>query len=1061
MTGQQSRPPLTEIQTACDRLVSARAAERPRALEELSHAILDYFSHSYDSPATPVLFSRELPPNIQRFAAAWLVWTLMASRDALRFDNTEGMAGSLFDRTLQHDVYKAANIEPGTQTFEKLPGLTARLQSVLNEIDQLIGAPPDLGQLRGFRQELMRLLNREANRGLLVPLVPRSLIQKSRINGLFDSVEHYLENKDVDPIHTLKDACEACDEFENEARSFGTAVANDLLGGLARRLRSAVERHFNSLEASRKPNLSFSPIAKKYPLDRPCTAIVFKIGITNNGTGPARELRLDEVVADDCLHVETSRTELGTLQSGSSFVLDIVATVMTPSTEAKLLVQLSWLRPDGRSEAMQEFTVAAQRDDVDWDLVEFTEPYSLEAVTTGDELIGRKDELKRLVRLTNLAAVGSGFIYGHKRVGKTSLANAVAENLKSGKDANWVVISKGSGDYVGGDASSTLRTLGDVLAQAMIENIPGLANVPYPDFTNGLAPLSGFVDRALADRDLRLLFILDEFDELPPALFRRTDLSTSLFQPLRQISNKRGCGFLLVGGENMQPIVNLQGDRLNKFRPIEVDSFDRSNNWSDFVELVRRPVENWLTISDAALEELFASSAGNPYFAKLLASELFAYMVENRYSDASEIDVATAIDKTLRTIGANSFAHFWTDGLVEGPEEIEQQRMIRRSVLIVAGRAFRKHSSVDAETMWADFGRPFDLPIWEQRFRATLQDFVVRKVLVEDEQGMITPKIPLFRSWLKDRGVGELLESSRELDDLRSRLKDEESIRVKDDELAELCETWKRFRFRGQTIESTAIRSWLDQFDSLRDQRLMFRLLSGLGLYDEHTVRMKMHEAFGIVTRNMRIVIEAGSRVRRDILVSSLDNSAAKAGLTYCRLFASENQISAEAVSPLASLERRFADQDERVQRLVLVDDFSGTGQTLVNGLKENLDLLRLANSNGIGIVVIAVAGFTQARGQVERFIRESGLEADVYFCDELGPEDKAFSEESRVFPDPDERDRARQAAEGKGIALEKRQPLGYGDTQSVIVFYQGCPNNTLPILWSGNSGWSALFPRM
>ena len=64
---------------------------------------------------------------------------------------------------------------------------------------------------------------------------------------------------------------------------------------------------------------------------------------------------------------------------------------------------------------------------------------------------------------------------------------------------------------------------------------------------------------------------LDEFDELPLELLRRTELSTSLFQPLRQISNKPGCGFLLVGGEGMQQIINLQGDRLNKFRPVEVD----------------------------------------------------------------------------------------------------------------------------------------------------------------------------------------------------------------------------------------------------------------------------------------------------------------------------------------------------------------------------------------------------------------------------------------------------------------------------------------------------------
>ena len=82
----------------------------------------------------------------------------------------------------------------------------------------------------------------------------------------------------------------------------------------------------------------------------------------------------------------------------------------------------------------------------------------------------------------------------------------------------------------------------------MKQRLPCLASLPNPDFSNGLAPLSGFVDEALSITEHKLLFILDEFDELPLELLRRTELSTALFQPLRQISNKSGCAFLLIGG---------------------------------------------------------------------------------------------------------------------------------------------------------------------------------------------------------------------------------------------------------------------------------------------------------------------------------------------------------------------------------------------------------------------------------------------------------------------------------------------------------------------------------
>ena len=90
---------------------------------------------------------------------------------------------------------------------------------------------------------------------------------------------------------------------------------------------------------------------------------------------------------------------------GDSFVLDIAAEVVTPSPQASLLAVLSWARAGVRDSCEFEFRVEAQREDVDWERVELTEPYSLEAVTSENDLIGRKTELRQLRRLANLKAV--------------------------------------------------------------------------------------------------------------------------------------------------------------------------------------------------------------------------------------------------------------------------------------------------------------------------------------------------------------------------------------------------------------------------------------------------------------------------------------------------------------------------------------------------------------------------------------------------------------------------------------------------------------------------------
>ena len=107
----------------------------------------------------------------------------------------------------------------------------------------------------------------------------------------------------------------------------------------------------------------------------------------------------------------------------------------------------------------------------------------------------------------------------------------------------------------------------------------------------------------------------------------------------------------------------------------------------------------------------------------------------------------------------------------------------------------------------------------------------------------------------------------------------------------------------------------------------------------------------------------------------------------------------------------------------------------MVSGLDRHLDLLKRMDAEGIRIIVIALVGFTQARDHIEHYLEQAGLDADVYFCDELGPEDRAFSESSSIFPDPAERDLARQIVENKGVTLERRFPLGYKDTQGLIVF--------------------------
>ena len=747
---------LSVVQSTFDRLVQAPQHDRQTAFSDFAGAILEHFEHKAGLDPASSLFSNELPIHIQRFAAGWLLRVLSHSVDPLDFGDIERRTASLFDRVLRNEVYPSLKIDPGTQTFEKLQALAAYARGFVDSAAALLKIDPDLDHVSNFRQQFQQLLNDKQNQPLIGPLLPHPLAERERVAGLFRAIHDYTSDVSGDLLVRRDEAFSACDDFLQEALDYGTTDAKDLLGGLAVNLKSAVARHFDSLEASETPVLTFTPIAKKYPLEQIGAGIVYRIRIRNEGVGPARDLRLEEVVSEESIELNTGPTTLGVIRPSSYMDIEIIGSVVGACTEAKLTALFSWARPGSRSEVLLDFSVEAQRTDVDWERVDSMEPYSLEAVTTGEDLIGRRAELRGLLQRANQKTVGSAYIYGQKRVGKTSLANAVAESLESNEESKWVVITKGSGDYVSDRATSTIKALGEVLVSEIHARLSEIEDIPVPDFSNGLAPLSTFIDEVLRRQEVRILFILDEFDDLPIELFQRTNVSASLFQPLRQVSNKAGCGFILVGGESMQQIVNEQGDRLNRFRATRVDYFDKSKDWNDFSDLVRLPVQDWLTISDEALNELFSYSAGNPYFAKLLAGQLADNMAAIRHCDASEADMSVAIDTSLLTIGANSFAHFWTDGIVHEPENAEHIRLVRRAVLIAVGQSFRHHVVSNYDTISAELAHTSGTSIGPGSFQTAFQDFLRRDILNENQHKEVTAKIPLFQSWLTSRGPLQL-----------------------------------------------------------------------------------------------------------------------------------------------------------------------------------------------------------------------------------------------------------------------------------------------------------------
>src|SRR6267142_1419551 len=132
---------------------------------------------------------------------------------------------------------------------------------------------------------------------------------------------------------------------------------------------------------------------------------------------------------------------------------------------------------------------------------------------------------------------------------------------------------------------------------------------------------------------------------------------------------------------------------------------------------------------------------------------------------------------------------------------------------------------------------------------------------------------------------------------------------------------------------------------------------------------------------------------------------------------------------------------DSDVRALVFFDDLIGSGSQAVRFFREYLSELRQK--------VLYVSLFAFARG-LKRVQEDSGFRT-VLTGVRLSDEYRAFTEDSMIFRDATQRLRIKSLAEKYGKRLYPSHPLGYDDTQSLVVFSHNTPNNTLPVIWAGS----------
>lgn len=146
---------------------------------------------------------------------------------------------------------------------------------------------------------------------------------------------------------------------------------------------------------------------------------------------------------------------------------------------------------------------------------------------------------------------------------------------------------------------------------------------------------------------------------------------------------------------------------------------------------------------------------------------------------------------------------------------------------------------------------------------------------------------------------------------------------------------------------------------------------------------------------------------------------------------------------------------------LVLIDDFVGSGNTVSDYFAKSVEPMR---QNFTEISFVGIAAMEQGYRKIKPLFDKIGIPNSNLFK-------KAFSSEAsyfgyRKYKGPREfsfkygkilTNLTKVRSDGTEIYDDA---LGYENSQALVAFSHGSPNNTLPIVWANKNNWVPLIPR-
>lgn len=800
-------------------------------------------------------------------------------------------------------------------------------------------------------------------------------------------------------------------------------------------------------------------------IGRPMT---FPARLRNDGQGTAYGLRLSAICPDASAGlVLVEPAEPFDLPANGERLISLTLTTRVESKTFSATVQWIGATANGRTcEFKQTLEFAQQTSQPNWEFLRNNPPYTINPIKEKKDLYGRDSIISELE--LHASSGTSTFLWGQKRVGKTSVLQVLTSELLSRSDVTCVFLRMGELKALHeGQIAHTIAT-------RLVEASKLAIDVPTEEhFGAGMGKLIPFVERLCrVDPDRKFLVIIDEFDDLDPA-FYTGERGKQFVKALRSLSEV-GLTFFFVGSERMDAIYKSHASDLNKWVSL---SLDRIQSEEDCAALITRPVSGVIEFDQFAVKSISQYCNGNPFYMHLLCSAIFRRCWQEHRTFVGESDVENIRRDLLRTLGPYNFVHFWEDNpeltLMEWRRQRAQSCLYLACLASIGGAYESVEDLLEAQLL-------FKLPSAE---RLTRSDYKLIEARLLRRGVMVNAKepgrgirigLPVFREWVIANSeaymVPEWRKYAQEQLTATSVLEDAQvyveagAFPIAEDELLPVSE---KLVYLGKQKDVAEVRRWLRQFDDDNRIEIAFVLLKRLverGFINEGaTINALTRMQDSINARRLKVG-DGSWRVikqRLDNLCITFADSETKSGAVVARELA--KRMRPGKCSSMKEVKEWILSHAHSDSMLVIADDFAGTGRTMVDGVgrlwsQDEKLLTRLAKEGRV--VCCLQTAFPEAAQRIQRDFSD----VVVLVMETFGDDVRALDESAGLFADDGELRFAKDVLLQFGRQLTPQNPLGFGDIGALVAFHNTTPNNTLPIFWSNGTvndrPWHPLLPR-